>query len=381
MPSFESIRFCLALGTFALALLAIFPAPTNLLWRVSVGVTEYGHIMAVLIVIPFLFIPWWSSVTGKVSFAIIVFASILALTPVLRALQVAEKLPSELSSVFGSVDIQSSPLSFKKLFFGNEHSKVKWETVKYATTGHTDLFLDLYKDPSLSGPSPCIIVVHGGAWEGGDSRQLPDLNHYLASKGYIVAAINYRLAPKHHAPAASDDVKNAIAYLKSKAEKFGIDPHCLVVLGRSAGGQVALMAAYTLHDPDIKGAIAFYTPADMVWGYAMPGNPWILDSRKVLENYLGGTYQQVPQNYHQATCLEYVGKNTPPTLMIHGLKDEMVAYEHNVRLKKVLDPAGIKSTIVTLPWATHGCDYNFSGPGGQLSTYAVEYFLKAVCKK
>jgi acetyl esterase/lipase len=297
----------------------------------------------------------------------------------LRATMVAAKLPSELSSVFGKVDMKEAPLSFKKLFFGSTHQKLKCETVKYAA-GTIDLSLDLYKDPSHKGISPCIIVVHGGAWEGGDSKQLPDLNHYLASKGYIIAAINYRLAPKHQAPAASDDVKKALAYLKTHAGKFGIDPHGFVLLGRSAGGQVALMAAYTLHDPDVKGVIAFYTPADMVWGYSMPGNPLILDSRKVLENYLGGTYEEVPQNYHQATALEYVGAYTPPTLMIHGQKDEMVAYEHNLRLKKRLDPAGIKNVLVTLPWATHGCDYNFNGPGGQLSTYAVEYFLKSLFK-
>jgi dipeptidyl aminopeptidase/acylaminoacyl peptidase len=143
---------------------------------------------------------------------------------------------------------------------------------------------------------------------------------------------------------------------------------------------VALVAAYTLNDPCIKGMIAFYTPADMVWGYSMPGNPRIMDSRRVLRNYLGGPYEKVPQNYEKATAMNYVSAHTPPTLMLHGQKDEMVAYEHNIRLKKVLDRYRIKNTIVTLPWATHGFDYNFSGPGAQISTWSIEYFLKYIFK-
>jgi acetyl esterase/lipase len=380
MPLFEMIRLGFAITVFALALLAVFPAATNLLWRISVGVTEYGHFLALIIILPFM-IPGWSTGIGRFSFAIAFCAFLLSLSPVIRAVFVAKKLPEELFAAFGKVSISDTPLSLKKLFFGTYYKRIKCETLKYASADSVDLMLDIYKDPAVKEASPCVMIVHGGAWEGGDSKQLEALNHYLAGKGYIVAAVNYRLAPEHKAPAAWEDVKKAISFLKNVAFKYSINPDCFVVLGRSAGGQIALMASYTMHDPSVKGAIAFYTPADMVWGYAMPGNPWILDSRRVLENYLGGTYQDIPENYHQATPLEYVNTDTPPTLMIHGKKDEMVAYEHNLRLKKILDPSGVKNVIVTLPWATHGLDYNFSGPGGQLSTYSVEYFLKAVCKK
>jgi acetyl esterase/lipase len=380
MPTLEVIRLIFAIVVFALGLLAVFPAPTNFLWRVSVGVTEFGHFLALIIVIAFL-VPDWHSTIGRFSIAIAFCAFLLSISPVLRATRVAKKLPDELSAVFGEVKLELDPLSLNRLFFGTAYKRIKCETMKYAPSDPIDLKLDLYRDGDLKEAAPCVVVVHGGAWEGGDSKQLEALNHYLAGKGYVVAAINYRLAPRYKAPSASDDVKNAINFLKSHAHRFLIDPNRFVVLGRSAGGQVGLMAAYTMHDPSVKGAIAFYTPADMVWGYSMPGNPWILDSRRVLENYLGGTYEKVPQNFHRATPLEFVSAGTPPTLMIHGQKDEMVAYEHNLRLKKILDPAGVKNVIVTLPWATHGLDYNFSGPGGQLSTYAVEYFLKSVFRK
>jgi acetyl esterase/lipase len=376
----EIIRLVFAALTFLLALLAVLPASTNLLWKISVAVTEWGHIFAFIIILPFLF-TWWNNAAGKIGFGFALAGFILAWTPVIRAFIVADKLPAQLQNVFGKQDVKKNIISFKTLFLGASCQKIKYETIQYAEADSQALLIDLYKSKDQSSKSPCIIVVHGGAWEGGDSRQLPALNSYLADKGYSVAAITYRLAPKHIAPAASDDVKKAIAFLKKNAEKFNIDSNKLVLLGRSAGGQVALVAAYTLNDPCIKGMIAFYTPADMVWGYSLPGNPLVMDSRRVLRNYLGGPYEKVPENYEKATAINFVNAHTPPTLMLAGQKDELVAYEHNIRLKKILDKYGIKNTIVTLPWATHGFDYNFSGPGAQISTYSIEYFLKSVLKK
>lgn len=379
MPDPEISRLIFAALAFLLALLAVLPAPTNFLWKVSVAVTEWGHIFAFIIILPFLF-PWWNSMGGKAGFGFALAGFMLAWTPVIRAYRVADKLPQQLQNAFGLPPIHKNILSLKTLFTGTSHKKVAYETIRYIESDSGEFIVDLYRSADQTVKSPCVVVVHGGAWEGGDSRQLPALNSYLAGKGYTVAAVTYRLAPRHIAPAASDDVKAAIAFIKRNSQAFNIDSTKLALLGRSAGGQVALIAAYSLSDPDIKGMIAFYTPADMVWGYSLPGNPLIMDSRRVLRNYLGGSYEEVPRNYEKATAMNYVNANTPPTLMIHGQKDEMVAYGHNIRLKKVLDQHGIKNTIVTLPWATHGFDYNFSGPSGQISTYAIEYFLKYIFK-
>jgi acetyl esterase/lipase len=379
MPVSDILRLVFAIITLLLALLAVLPAPTNFLWKVSVAVTEWGHIFAFIIILPFLF-PWWNSILGKMAFVFALAGFILSWTPVIRGYIVADKLPAQLRDAFGIQAHEKNIISLKSLFTGASYQKVKCETIRYSEPGPQEFIIDLYRSKNQNSKSPCIIVVHGGAWEGGDSRQLPALNSYLAGKGYTVAAITYRLAPEHIAPAASDDVGKAVEFIKKNSDKFNIDSSKLALLGRSAGGQVALVAAYTLNDPCIKGMIAFYTPADMVWGYSMPGNPRIMDSRRVLRNYLGGPYEKVPQNYEKATAMNYVSAHTPPTLMLHGQKDEMVAYEHNIRLKKVLDRYRIKNTIVTLPWATHGFDYNFSGPGAQISTWSIEYFLKYIFK-
>ena len=96
------------------------------------------------------------------------------------------------------------------------------------------------------------------------------------------------------------------------------------MLGRSAGAQIALLAAYTIHELGLKGVIDFYGPADMVWGYSVPSNPLIMDSRKVMEDYVGGTYKQVPQKYINCSPLEFVSRRSVPTLIIHGDNDVLV---------------------------------------------------------
>jgi dipeptidyl aminopeptidase/acylaminoacyl peptidase len=116
----------------------------------------------------------------------------------------------------------------------------------------------------------------------------------------------------------------------------------------------------------------------MVWGAQNPANPWVFNSGKVLEDYIGGTYEALPREYASASPLNYVSSKVPPTLLLHGENDVLVAYEHSRRLAAKLKDHGVPHYVLTLPWATHGFDYNLYGPGGQLSTYCVEKFLGRV---
>jgi acetyl esterase/lipase len=59
-----------------------------------------------------------------------------------------------------------------------------------------------------------VVVIHGGGWDTGNRRQLPELNSWLARAGYAVASLDYRLAPEHAYPAPVEDVRDAIAFLK-----------------------------------------------------------------------------------------------------------------------------------------------------------------------
>ncbi|HET7898670.1 MAG TPA: prolyl oligopeptidase family serine peptidase, partial [Flavisolibacter sp.] len=148
--------------------------------------------------------------------------------------------------------------------------------------------------------------------------------------------------------------------------------------GRSAGAQVALSAAYTMHHPSIKAVINFYGPTDMVWGYENPTSKLVLDSRKIMEDYLGGTLTQVPDQYAHSSATETVSTQTPPTLMIYAENDPLVSPRHGTRLSRKVHPYNIPHFELYLPWATHGFDYTLNGPGGQLSTWTVKQFLHVI---
>jgi acetyl esterase/lipase len=202
------------------------------------------------------------------------------------------------------------------------------------------------------------VVIHGGSWRSGDRTQLPALNRYLTARGYATAAI---------------------AYLKRHAAGLGIDPDRLVLLGRSAGAQLAVVAAYTADDPAIRGAVAYYGPFDLEWGWQQKCK--VLDSRTVLRDFLGGDPTEVPETYRAASALHLVTPTSPPVLLLQGAADTMVSPLHSYHLIERLKAAGSPYYMLLVPQATHASDINFSGPFGQMTTYAVERFLRVCFQK
>lgn len=374
-----------AILVFSLSLLAIFKAPTRLLWIVAILVTEYGHLLAMfslLVLLP----GWRSSRLGRFSVTLGLTASLVALTPLIRAVPVRNRLPEQFEMAFGAQGdnhsfvsrLRQSPLDYSEVFLGIDYPTIACTTVVYRIIEEDSLTLDLYRPAPVNSASPGVVVIHGGAWQSGNSKQLPELNSYLASRGYLVAALNYRLAPFWRYPAPVEDIQMALSYLKHHATQFGLDPTRLVLLGRSAGGHLALQVAYTSNEPAIRGVISFYGPADLYYGYTHPANPLVIDSRKVLEEFLGGSPDELPEIYRRASPIHYVGASTPPTLLIHGGRDELVSPAQSRRLADRLRDRGVAHVYLEVPWATHGCDFNLSGASGQLIVYAVERFLAAV---
>ena len=382
------VRLLLAVVLFAVSLLAVFPAPTYLGWQLSIGVTEWGHVLALIALI--LLLPgWWRTTAGKLSAALALVIIALALSPLLRASPIAQTLPGQLLAAFGGKNprqmqdapARTTPLIHRELFTGVRSPSARVDTMTYVVRNGKPLGLDLYRPASQSGALlPLVVMIHGGSWRGGSRADLPELNRYLAAHGYAVAAVSYRFAPQFPHPAASQDVNTAIQFLKSNSARFEIDPSRIAVIGRSAGGQLALLAAYTRKDPAIRGAAALYAPSDQVFGYENPSNPRVLNSTAILEAYLAGNPSTKAEAYRTASPINFVSASTVPTLLIHGVKDELVWVRQSERLAAKLAAANRPHFLLRLPWATHGCDYNFNGPCGQLSTYAIENFLGEVMR-
>jgi acetyl esterase/lipase len=374
-------RLILLIILLLLSLLTVLRAQAYYLWLMAIAVSEFPLIFASGTVI-MLATGYWAGKYQLAGTIVGVIALLLFLSPIFRSYLVSKHIKQDFAAAFGQKGVKEdiAPFSFGKLFNLKFKDTVLSKTLTYHTYQDGAIVsLDFFPS-QVAGKMPCVIVVHGGSWSSGDSKQLADLNSYLAKKGYNIAAINYRLAPKYQTPAPIEDIKNAMAYLRSRSGEMNIDTGKFVLLGRSAGAQIALLAAYTMHDNSLKGVIDFYGPADMVWGYSIPSNPLIMNSRGVMDAYVGGPYSKIPQKYHDCSPLFFVDKTSVPTLIIHGTHDVLVSHIHSEKLDKKLTENHVKHFWLQLPWATHGFDYNLYGPGGQLSTWSVEQFLNTVTK-
>jgi acetyl esterase/lipase len=377
------IRLVIVIILFLLSLLTVFKAFEYYVWMFSIVVTEFSWVFILFTLIALgsgYYITKYQLAGTVLSLVALVFY----VSPIVRAYMVADSLKQNFTAVFGpgstiiNGDNNQPPFSFLKVFEAGK--AVESKAINYVSyPDGTVLSMDFYPS-QIAGNRPCVVVVHGGAWNKGDNKQLPALNNHLALMGYNVAVINYRLAPKYQNPAPVEDVHAAFTYLKQHAAQLRVDTNSFILLGRSAGAQIALLAAYTTHDKSIKGVIDYYGPADMVWGYSAPASPLVMDSRKVMSDYIGGTYQQVPEKFAASSPLGFIDNQSPPTLIIHGDNDVLVSPDHSRRLNEKLALFGIKHFLLKLPWATHGFDFNLNGPGGQLATYTVERFLNTVTK-
>lgn len=360
------------------SLLTVFRAPTNHLWYLSILVTEFSWVF-ILIIFWLLFFWATGSPYTKAYFIIGLTAVGFFSLPYLQAWWLGRNLEQDFKNKFAGQDFVFGPIQIRPWQFLTAMASRNISSECFVYDEAHQLTLDFYPSQT-KGTRPCILVIHGGSWAGGDSKQLPELNRELAAAGYHVASINYRLAPDHHYPAPLEDVQKAIQFLQQKAS-LSLDTNRFVLLGRSAGGQIALSSAYTLHEPAIKAVIDFYGPTDMVWGYENPTSPLVLDSRKIMEDYLGGTLDAVRDQYIHSSATETVTTKTPPTLMIYAENDPLVSPRHGTRLHHKLKALNIPHYELCLPWATHGFDYTLTGPGGQISTWMVKAFLQFVLRE
>jgi acetyl esterase/lipase len=371
------IPFLIVVGFAALGLLTIFPSPDWLDWKVAVFVCSYGYLLAVLPLLVALFARPLSRhrpSQARATILIGIIAALLLLQPCLQAGLLGGRLPRSLEARFGRVDVAGEPFSVGGLF-RSWPEPVARKT--YVVAGA--LKLDFYPAVGRS-PAPCVIVIHGGGWDGGDRGELRQLDDWMARSGYAVAAVTYRLAPEAIWPAQRDDIAAAVAYLKANAGTLGIEASRLILFGRSAGGQIAQACAYSFHDPSIRGVIALYAPSDMRFSWSWGRSGDALNSPRLLQDFLGGSPEHAGPAYDSASGYFLAGNHSPPTLLIHGKVDTLAWFKQSERLDGRLDELGVPHLLVTMPWATHALEYNLSSPSGQLTTYALSWFLAAECR-
>jgi acetyl esterase/lipase len=254
--------------------------------------------------------------------------------------------------------------------------------IPFATPDGVSLTLNLYQPPatasptaSPAGPYPGLIVIYGGGWQNGSPSNDESFSRYMAAQGYVVVAIDYRHAPQYQFPAQLEDVNTAIAFIQAHAQDYEIDRDRLVILGRSAGAHLAMLAAYRPNAPKFRAVINYYGPVDLAKGYADPPQPDPINTRALLTAFLGGTPAQLADRYRQASPYTYATQAVPPTLLVYARRDHLVEAKFGRALGDRLRQSGNIAPYLEIPWAEHAFDAVFNGVSNQLVLYHVERFL------
>jgi acetyl esterase/lipase len=361
-----------------LGLFTVVDVPDMISWTAAVLAGEFGYWVAILPA-AILFLTFFSSgIRTTLTFWLSLAALVLLVQPCVQAWWIARSLPQRLRTAYG--DPVRKPraahaFSFPALF-GPAPAKVTAQKFEFSPK----LFLDFYPAQGRTGLSPVVVVIHGGGWDTGERGQVDTLNFELSRAGYAVADISYRLSTQAQWPAQREDSRAAVRYLKAHAAELGVDHHRIVLLGRSAGGQIAEATAYGVPDPDIRGVVGLYAPADLVFAYQNGREDDPIRSPALLRALLGGPPAARKAGYENASSYWLAGPHEPPTLLVHGKLDTLVWYRQSERLTDKLAGLGVKHELLALPWATHGVEYHPQGPSGQLTIYAVEWFLGAVMR-
>ena len=355
---------------------AVLMFQTITAWKITLITSEHGHRISVVALL--LAIIAFASHELAMA-AMNVVSAFLMLVPFMQARRIARTIREESRAAFGESDmLNRKPLELAALFGFRRVRVPEPDVMSYGEDGDDPRLLWFYR--SAPTDAPCIIALPTGSWENERTNEFPKWSAYWSSRGYAVAAVRYRLAPAHPWPAQREDVRVLLEFLKANAAQLGIDATRFVVLGRSAGAQIAVASAYALRDPAVRGCVSFYGPQDLFFARRYAAESDVLDSFRLLRNYLGGDPDVAGENYASASGYLLADASSPPTLLLHGAMDTLVWHLQSVRHRARLRSLGVRHQFVDLPWATHGFDWAFDGVGGQLARFALDHFLDAVCR-
>jgi acetyl esterase/lipase len=233
--------------------------------------------------------------------------------------------------------------------------------VVYGKGGGADLKLNLSRPKDAGGKLPCVLVIHGGGWAGGDRSQHDDITWKFAQAGFVSATVGYRLAPAQKFPAQVNDVKCAVRFLRANADKYGIDPQRIGAVGFSAGAHLSMMLATMDKEDGLEGdggspdqpskvqaAVAYFGPTDLA-ATDVPDRV-----KDILKNFIGGTPADKPREYRLASPLTYVSPGDAPMLLFQGTRDPLVPHTQAYAMIEAMTRYNIPGRVELLINGSHG---------------------------
>ncbi|MHA1334907.1 MAG: alpha/beta hydrolase fold domain-containing protein [Promethearchaeota archaeon] len=342
-----------------------------------------------------------------VVFSLIIFIvfSIFSIIPFLYVPLLGDQFEEKFKEKFGENYWEKIPEKYRKYlktqgnYFDNRDLKYFFnrdidieKNVAYGDENEYQI-MDIYEDKSIEEKNkPALILVHGGGsttFVKKDSSYYKWTCRYFASLGFVAFSIEYTPAPIKPFPQAVKDVRTAIVHIKKNAEKYNIDNNSVVLMGGSRGGHLVTISAYTgVNDADegswwrqnggnftaeelrVACVIDLYGAVDQFYSFEHNG---FLKSRN--EIIFGGSPVEKKELYEKHTCKNYVSKECPPTLIMHGSIDGMVQVGESQGLAKALNNEGGFYIYLEIPFGQHGFDVIPGTAGNSLAYYFIPRFI------
>ena len=231
----------------------------------------------------------------------------------------------------------------------------------YAKYGDRSLEMDVYRPKGVRGALPAVVCIHGGGWAKGNRTSHGKIARALATRGYVAATLSYRLSGEAPFPAAIQDCKAAVRFLRANANELGIAADKIGAIGLSAGGHLTALLA-TSHgvdelegeggNPSFTSRIQAAVPMGAQTDFLSERTREVSKERQIWKQFMGGSLQERPKAYRLASPLEHLDKDDPPCLFITGETDD--ASTHAIKFRKRMTELKIPSGIEVIEGAPHG---------------------------
>jgi acetyl esterase/lipase len=230
--------------------------------------------------------------------------------------------------------------------------------IVFGKGGDVDLHLDIYRPPAGAGNGMATIHIHGGGFTGGSKNSLTERVPPYARRGYVALAVQYRLTGQAKWPSQIEDVKAAIRWARANAKSLNVDPAKIAVVGHSAGGHLALVAAGTPNLPELEGTGG--TPGV---GTEVAACCAYYPSTEVRRRPDGTAHSLLPAGsdeaaHRSASPVNYVSPRFAPTVIFHGTADTTIPLESSERFFKQLRDANVPAELHAIEGVPHIFDSN-----------------------
>jgi acetyl esterase/lipase len=264
--------------------------------------------------------------------------------------------------------------------------------VVYGMYSGLALLLDVHYPDRPNGRG--VIFISGSGWSAPLTygalplklQQIPEWGPALLDAGYTVFAINHRASPRFHYPDQLDDVQRAIRFVRHNASEYAIDPDRLGGVGGSSGGHLIGLAAMlaapgVADDPDpvnrvsaaLQAVVLRAAPSDLS-GVAA-GSPYGGAAVVAFLNRLPAPGADDRSLFRTASPITHVSKTSPPVLLVHGDKDDIVPFSQSEAFQAALATAGVPVELVRVAGGVHGHTF---GTGGKPHEQFADVLVRTV---